>query len=42
MDKYAKERKGEFERLRQELMERNRRRAQADKGSGADSPIEVD
>jgi E3 ubiquitin-protein ligase RAD18 len=42
MDKYAKERKGEFERLRQEIMERDRRRAQADKGSGADSPIEVD
>jgi E3 ubiquitin-protein ligase RAD18 len=42
MDKYAKEKKGEFERLRQEIMERDKRRAQADKGSGADSPIEVD
>ncbi|ORY25247.1 hypothetical protein BCR39DRAFT_544613 [Naematelia encephala] len=38
MAKYAKERRGEFERLRKEIMERDKRRA----GAAVDTPIEVD
>lgn len=38
MTKYVKDKKGEFERLRREIMERDKRRL----GNGADSPIEVD
>lgn len=40
--KYAQEKKGEFERLRKEIMERDKRRKAEEKGSGRDSAIEVD
>ena len=38
MAKYVKEKKGEFERLRKEIMERDKRSL----GKERDSPIEVD
>ncbi len=42
MNQYAKDKKGEFERLKKEIMERDKRRADSVKGSEAESPIEVD
>lgn len=38
MARYVKDKKGEFERLRREIMERDKMRL----GNGADSPIEVE
>ncbi len=38
MAKYVKDKKGEFERLRREIVERDKQRL----GNGRDSPIEVD
>ncbi|KIR52239.1 DNA repair protein rad18 [Cryptococcus gattii Ru294] len=40
--KYAQEKRSEFERLRKEIMERDKRRKAEGKGSGRDSAIEVD
>jgi E3 ubiquitin-protein ligase RAD18 len=42
IEQYAKDKKGEFERLRKEIMERDKKRIDAAKGLGAESPIEVD
>ena len=38
MARYVKEKKGEFERLKREIVERDKKRM----GTGRDSPIEVD
>ncbi|WVQ83529.1 DNA repair protein rad18 [Cryptococcus sp. DSM 104549] len=42
LEKYAKEKKGEFERLRREIMERDKRRKEEEKGQGKESAIEVE
>jgi E3 ubiquitin-protein ligase RAD18 len=42
MEKYARDKKSEFERLRREIMERKKRRAESKKGSAANTAIEVD
>jgi len=39
---YAKEKKGEFEKLRKEIQERDRKKLGEAQGLGADSAIEVD
>lgn len=40
--KYASDKRGEFERLRQEIKERDKKRVADVKGAGVESPIEVD
>ena len=42
MKQYVAEKKGEFERLRLEIMARDKKRREADSGTGKDSAIEVD
>ncbi|KAK8861306.1 DNA repair protein rad18 [Kwoniella newhampshirensis] len=42
MEKYAKEKKGEFERLKKEIMERDKRRETEGSGTGKENAIEVD
>jgi E3 ubiquitin-protein ligase RAD18 len=42
MTKYAQEKKSEFDRLRRDIMERDKRRKEAEAGKGKESAIEVD
>ena len=41
-NKYATDKRGEFERLRQEIKERDKKRIEKVKGVGVESAIEVD
>lgn len=42
MSQYAKDKKGEFERLRREILERDKKRRDSVRGTEVDSPIEVE
>ena len=42
MAQYAREKKGEFEKLRRDIQERDLRRSAAAQGRGAESAIQVD
>jgi len=42
IDQYAREKKGEFERLRRDIMERDKKKREMAKGLGTETAIEVD
>jgi E3 ubiquitin-protein ligase RAD18 len=40
--KYATDKRSEFERLKQDVVERDKRRKLEEKGAGVESPIEIE